>query len=111
MSELQEYWHGIRTRVCPECIEGDGAGNCLLDPVIECPLQKSLPVIVDIITRTKPWKNEYREELFSIICGECKYQTSEGRCGLDEALCAAERYFSGIVQTIESIHNHHYITA
>ena len=108
MTDLHEYWQAVHHRVCPGCIEGDGHGNCLLDPALECTLQKSLPVIVDIVTRTGLWKMSYGEELHTIVCGECKYQTIDGTCGFgEEAECAVERYFPAAVEAVRVVYEGH----
>lgn len=104
MVELQEYWQAVHTKICPNCGESDGHGNCLLEPAIECALQKSLPVLIDIVTHTDMWGRENQEEMRAIICGKCKYQTISGSCRLrDEVQCVVARRFSSILDALQSV--------
>jgi hypothetical protein len=103
--EHQEYWQAVRAKVCEKCIDGDGHGNCRLDPSIECALQKYFPLIVDTVRRIKSDQMEdYVRELRLITCAQCKYQTVNGYCIVrDQVDCALDRYFPLVVEAIEEV--------
>ena len=104
--EYQPYWQAIRTKVCTKCIDGDGFGNCRLDPAIECALQQYLPLIVQAVSQVKSAEMEdYIRELRAITCTQCSRQSVNGYCMLrNEVDCALDRYFPLVVEAIEEVH-------
>lgn len=103
--EYQSYWPSIREKVCTKCVDGDGFGNCRLDPAIECALQKYLPLIVDAVNRVRSDEMEdYVRELRAITCAQCSQQSVNGYCLLrKEVDCALDRYFTLVVEAIEEV--------
>ncbi len=97
-------WQALREEVCVRCVDGDGHGNCRIDPAIECPLQTHLPEIVELVRETgSDSMIDYVRELRLIACARCQYQSAGGSCNLREDVgCALDRYFPLIVETIES---------
>ena len=76
MVGLQQYWQAVHGRICSVPGGSDEYRNFLLDESIERVLQKSLPLMVDVVSRIKHSENEsYRDELQKIICGAWKFQT------------------------------------
>jgi len=103
--ELQEYWKAIEAKVCTKCIDGDGHGNCRLDPAIACALQQYLPLIVQAVERVKSDRvDDYVAELRGIVCAQCTHQAAGGRCTIREQVdCALDRYFPIVIDAIEEI--------
>jgi hypothetical protein len=103
--ETQHYWQEVKRRVCMKCIDGDGYGNCLIDPSIDCPLEVYFPKVIDTVFRVQSDRiDEYVEELRTAVCAECKYRTATGTCILrPNAECALDRYFPLIVQAVEEM--------
>ncbi len=107
--ELQEYCQAIRTNVCTKCVDGDGYGNCRLDPSLECTLQNYLPLIVNAVSRIdSDQMDDYVRELRAIMCAQCKYQAVNGYCVLrNEVDCPLDRYFPLVVEAIEEVNMSH----
>lgn len=103
--ELQEYWQAISEKICIKCIDGDGHGNCRIDPAIECALQKYLPMIVHAVERVNSDEvSDYVVELRGIVCAQCTHQTINGKCTLREDVdCALDRYFPLVIDAIEEV--------
>ncbi len=103
--ENQLYWQAIQAKVCMKCIDGDGAGNCRLDPGIECALQQYLPLIVEAVNRVQSDEmSDYVRELRAITCAECSHQSRNGYCLLRKDVdCALDRYFPLVVEAIEEV--------
>ena len=103
--EYQPYWQAIRAKVCAKCIDGDGFGNCRLDPAIECALKLYLPLIVEAVSRaTSDDMEGYVRELRAITCAQCSQQSVNGYCLLrKEVDCALDRYFPLVVEAIEEV--------
>jgi hypothetical protein len=101
----QEYWSVIKEKICGKCIDGDGSGNCRLDPSIDCALQQHLPFIVNVVNHIKSDKiDDYIRELRLVVCERCKYQTVNGYCALrTEVDCALDRYFPLVIEAIEDL--------
>lgn len=101
----QLYADTIRDAVCLRCIDGDGNGNCRIDPAITCPIQRYLPLIVTAVGRVKSESmDEYVAELRGIVCAQCSYQSAAGRCGMRAQVdCALDRYFPLVVEAIETV--------
>ncbi len=105
--EFQAYWQAIRQKVCVKCLDGDGYGNCRLDPSRDCAVLGYLPQIVEAVSRTKSRNmDEYVLALRQSVCSQCKYQLTDGHCVLrTEVDCALDRYFPLIVEAIEEVQN------
>ncbi len=103
--DAREYAEEIREGVCVRCIDGDGAGNCRLDPSMQCALQRYLPLIVTAVSRvTSESMDAYVAELRGIVCAQCSSQSASGRCGLRAQVdCALDRYFPLVVEAIEKV--------
>jgi hypothetical protein len=103
--ELQEYWQAIRQKVCAKCLDGDGYGNCRLDPSLDCGVLEYLPKIVEAVSRVKSKDiNDYVVELRGMVCTQCKYQKADGNCDLRKEIdCALDRYFPMIIDAIEEV--------
>ena len=101
----RDYWQAIHEKVCMNCIDSDGHGNCRLDPAVECALQMHLPLIIQVVNKiTSSSMDDYVRELRAIVCNRCKYETVNGTCGLRaEVDCALDRYFPLVVQAIEEV--------
>ncbi len=97
-------WQALREEVCVRCVDGDGHGNCRIDPAIECPMQTHLPEIVELVRKTRSDSMiDYIRELRLIACARCQYQAADGSCNMrEEVACALDRYFPLIIETIES---------
>lgn len=101
--DIQSYWHDIRERVCVKCIDGDGEGNCRLDPSSECAVITYLPLIIDAVGRVKSSDIAvYETELRLSVCSRCRHTTAGNHCTLRTELeCGLDRYFPLIVNAIE----------
>ncbi len=107
--DLHSYWQAIQQKVCVKCIDGDGKGNCRIDPSITCALEQYLPLIVTAVSRVNSKKiGDYVAELRNIVCSQCHYQSVNGRCILrSEVDCGLDRYFPLVVEAIEEVNEHH----
>jgi hypothetical protein len=103
--EYEQYMQAIRAKVCTKCIDGDGFGNCRLDPAIECALLQHLPLIVEAVSRvTSEEMEDYVRELRAITCAQCSHESINGYCMLrKEVDCALDRYFPLVVEAIEEV--------
>ena len=103
--EYQPYWQAIREKVCLKCVDGDGSGNCRLDPVVECAIQQYLPLIVQAVGRVASEEMEdYVRALRAITCAQCSHQSVNGYCMLRKDVdCALDRYFPLVVEAIEEV--------
>ena len=101
--ETKIIWQAIREKVCVKCLDGDGHGNCRLDPSLQCPLQEYLPLIVNAVNRVSSDRvADYVEELRGIVCAQCKYEKVNGACAMrKEVDCALDRYFPLVIEAIE----------
>ena len=104
--DLQQYQEAIRLKVCARCIDGDGHGNCRLDPSANCPLLEYLPLIVSAVSRVNSNRVEdYVAELRGIVCAQCVHESADGTCvRRKEVECALDRYFPLVIQAIEELH-------
>ena len=102
---MTAYRHAIHARVCPRCLDSDGRGNCRIDPVHECTLQRHLPLIVDVVNSVQSGDmNEYVRVLRNAVCDRCAYQTVSGYCTARASLdCALDRYLTLVVEVIENV--------
>jgi hypothetical protein len=110
--EYQQYMQAIREKVCAKCIDGDGAGNCRLDPVIDCAIREHLPLIVQAVSRvTSEEMEDYVRELRAITCAQCSHESVNGYCMLrKEVDCALDRYFPLVVEAIEEVNAGRHVT-
>jgi hypothetical protein len=110
---MDEYWKAIEAKVCVKCIDGDGAGNCRLDPAIACALQQYLPLIVRAVERVSSDRVEdYIAELRGIVCAQCIHEAPGGRCMVREQVdCALDRYFPLVIDAIEEIKARHNVSS
>jgi len=102
---MEQYWSAIQDRVCPKCIDGDGAGNCRLPLDQSCAVQEFLPQIVQSVTSIRSDRyDDYVEALRKNVCAQCTEQTPEGICRRRNSVeCALDRYYGLILQVIENV--------
>ncbi len=103
--DTHEYWQAMQRHVCTKCVDGDGKGNCRLDPSITCALEQYLPLVVEAVTRVDSREvSDYIVELRGIVCAQCQHQSVNGRCILrSEVDCSLDRYFPLVVEAIEKV--------
>jgi len=101
----QEYWNAVKGRICPKCVDGDGTGRCLVDPMIGCALQRQLPLIIATVTKVHSTQMvDYTSELRSVVCHACEHGASDGSCAVRADLaCALDRYFPLVVDIVEEL--------
>ena len=105
MTGNQEYLEEILSRICPKCVDGDGAGNCRISNGKECAVKRFYPQILDVVRSTYstsmvPYEAALREK----ICTVCVHQAGDGKCAVrDDVECSLDRYFPLIVQVIEEL--------
>jgi hypothetical protein len=112
LMEYEKYMQAIRTKVCAKCIDGDGFGNCRVDPAIDCAIQKYLPLIVQAVGRvTSVDMDDYVRELRAITCAQCSHESVNGYCMLRKDVdCALDRYFPLVVEAIEEVNAGRHVT-
>lgn len=105
MERLEQYWEAVREKVCANCIDSDGFGNCRLSGIQECGIKMHFPRIVDAVLSVKSERiDTYVEVLRRIVCTECRNQSADGRCSLrDHIDCGLDRYFPLVVEAIEEV--------
>ena len=103
--DLRTYWLAVRSRVCSNCIDGDGWGNCRLDKAIECPVPMFLLRVVDLLNRSgRDSLQEYVTELRAIVCSRCSHQFENGTCSLRQEIdCPLDRYFPHVIEAVEAV--------
>ncbi|MBI4547154.1 MAG: hypothetical protein HY707_04185 [Ignavibacteriae bacterium] len=103
---LEQYWQAVQQRVCLNCIDSDGYGNCRLTGEDACGLKYHFPRIVDTVLSVHSDRIEpYVEALRKNVCVFCKHQSPDGKCSFRSNLdCGLDRYFPLIVETIEGVH-------
>lgn len=98
---IQAYWQKVREGVCTQCLDGDDAGHCRIDPVWECPLQMYFSQIVGVVRQLRSGMADPVREVRSIVCGYCQYQTGSGNCRLHEEIeCPLDRHLAEVVRII-----------
>lgn len=103
MEDIDRYWQAVTERVCKECVDGDGAGGCLLRQSESCGLRMHFPQLVQTVLSVQSDSLQpYIDALKSDICASCTNQTADGTCVLRSQLdCGLDRYFVMVVQAIE----------
>ena len=103
--ELEQYWKVIQEKICPRCLDGDGAGNCRLPVGEECALKSFLPQIVMTVANTKSASMDaYVAALRRHICILCDHQQADMSCRKRTDLeCALDRYFPLVVEIVETV--------
>ena len=106
MFTLEEYWTAVRAKVCVNCIDSDGEGNCRLAGRQQCSVQLYFPQILKAVLSVKSTRMEpYVEALRGSVCVDCRYQSGNGQCALRQSLdCGLDRYFQLVVEAIEQVH-------
>ncbi len=101
--ELKKAWAGLRRSICPRCNNGDGKGACRLDPMLDCPLQASLPLLLRAVNqiRSEDLHGSLRE-LLTTVCDRCQYNAIHGYCEISEFECVLVRHFPRIVKSIRN---------
>ncbi|MBM4166162.1 MAG: hypothetical protein FJ218_04480 [Ignavibacteria bacterium] len=105
MNIEQQYWEAVQSKICIKCVDSDGMGNCRLTPVFECALKQHFPLIVTAVNNVHSENIEdYNAELRTIVCTQCKHQSSEGLCQLRNSIdCGLDRYFPLVIEAIEEV--------
>ncbi len=100
-----DYWRVLQENVCTRCADGDKDGNCHLDKNRECPLKVHLPFVITSVNRISSIRiQDYAQQLHTIICDDCKYQTDKGTCVKRvKEECALDHYFPLMIDSIEQI--------
>ncbi|MEK9138047.1 MAG: hypothetical protein AAB393_13050 [Bacteroidota bacterium] len=101
----QAYLEEIRARVCPKCVDGDGAGDCRISHGTECAVKRFLPQILEAVGSTYSTSMEpYELALRERVCRVCANQSPDGTCIVrNELECSLDRYFPLIVRVIEEL--------
>ncbi|MFQ5797201.1 MAG: hypothetical protein ACE5H0_00750 [Bacteroidota bacterium] len=101
--KLEPYWEAVRHKVCANCVDGDGKGNCKLSGENWCGLQEHFPLIVQVVKNVHSDSlGEYIVALRDIVCAQCRHQSPDGLCRYRQAVdCGLDRYFPMVVQAIE----------
>jgi hypothetical protein len=102
---LDEYWEAVRRRVCANCIDSDGHGNCLLTDDEECALILHFPKMVEAVLSVKSdMLKPYIDALRSNVCTSCKHQSPDGTCLVRNRVdCGLDRYFPLVVEAVEEV--------
>ena len=105
MDNLEQYWKAVQQKVCQPCIDGDGAGGCLLSHAQDCGLRTHFPEIVrSILTVKSKDVQPYTDAIRKGVCVSCKHQSSDGQCALRTELdCGLDRYLLLVIEAIESV--------
>ena len=105
MFNLEQYWNAVREKVCVNCIDSDGQGNCRLSGHQQCGVQLYFPQIVKAVLSVKSERMDpYVEALRGSVCRDCRYQSENGTCALRKSLdCGLDRYFPLVVEAIERV--------
>lgn len=105
MPENKEYLEEILARICPKCVDGDGAGNCRIATGNECAVKRFYPQIMDVVRSAYSTSMEpYEVALRAKVCTACIHQSTDGKCAVrDDVECSLDRYFPLIVQVIEEL--------
>lgn len=100
---LEPYWEAVRSKVCVNCVDGDGKGECRLTGENRCGLQLHFPLIVQVVKNVHGDSlDEYVVALRDIVCAQCEHQGRNGRCSFRQDVdCGLDRYFPLVVQAIE----------
>ncbi len=103
MEALEQYWSAVQYKVCVNCIDGDGHGNCRLSGEEDCGLKAYFPKIVESILAVQADRIEpYLESLRKNVCAFCRHQTPDGKCSFRLHLdCGLDRYFPLVIEAIE----------
>ena len=103
--DMQDYWQVVRFKVCKRCIDGDGEGNCRLDPSHSCELKEYFPLIVNVVKSvSSDHFADYVLRLRTVVCTECSHQMADGSCRFrDKVDCALDRYYPLVVKAIEEL--------
>jgi len=103
MFSLEQYWNVVRGKVCVNCIDSDGEGNCRLSGHQQCAVQLYFPQILKSVLSVKSERiDPYVEALRGSVCVDCRYQSGDGTCALRQSLdCGLDRYFPLVVEAIE----------
>ncbi|MFI5253625.1 MAG: hypothetical protein ACHQQQ_14480 [Bacteroidota bacterium] len=103
--ETQKYWQVIQEKVCQRCIDGDGKGNCRIDPSHVCELKAYFPLILEVVNSvSSEYIQDYVIRLRSVVCSECSHQSEDGQCRFrDKVDCALDRYYPLVVEAIEEV--------
>jgi hypothetical protein len=108
MERIEHYWEAVREKVCVNCIDGDGYGNCRLPSVQECAVRLYFPRILQAVQSVNSDRmGVYVDALRRTVCAECCYSVAGGpvgRCSLrDHVDCELDRYFPLVVEAIEGV--------
>jgi hypothetical protein len=55
---IEPYVDEIRARVCAQCKYGVATGSCVLRSTVECPLDRYLPLVIQVIEGTQTSASE-----------------------------------------------------
>lgn|SRR3990167_6877203 len=105
MEVFEQYWSAVQFKVCVNCIDSDGHGNCRLSGEEECGLKAHFPKIIEAILSVRDHRIEpYIESLRTNVCASCRHQTPDGTCSFRSRLnCGLDRYFPLIIEAVEDI--------
>ena len=105
MDNLFKYWKAVQQRVCEACIDGNGAGGCLLSHAQECALKTHFPEIVKAVRSVKSKDVQpYTDAIRQGVCVSCKHQSDDGTCSMRTELdCGLDRYLLLVIEAIESV--------
>ena len=99
------YWKAIQQKVCRQCVDGDGDGECLLAVKEDCALRAFLPEVVTTVANVKRDSREtYLNVLRRNVCILCDWQKEDSSCEKrDRLACALDRDYPRIVEIIKEV--------
>lgn len=105
MEALEQYWSAVQDRVCVNCIDSDGHGNCRLSGEEECGLKVHFSKMVETVLSVQSDRLEpYVDALRNNVCLSCRHQSPDGFCMIRSHLdCGLDRYFPLVVEVIEDV--------
>jgi hypothetical protein len=105
---MDPRWEALSLKICRNCIDGDGKGNCRLPIGDKCALKEFFPELVStVLSVQSPSYDDYVTSLRATVCAKCDFHLPGDRCGKRDALeCALDRYFPLVIEIIEDLSLH-----
>ncbi|HUN82688.1 MAG TPA: hypothetical protein VMV81_14380 [Phycisphaerae bacterium] len=101
--DLNRIESRLRERLCPVCVRCTMKHTCSLPPDRSCALFEQLPLIVDIVRKTREATiDPYVQAVRGQICSVCRFEDVDGACSMREDIdCALNTYLPIIIDEIE----------
>lgn len=99
------YREAVRRRVCAVCLDGTDDAGCGLERAVLCPLEESLPRLVEAIRDVRL----HRDDAFAAavemrVCGHCEHRDGFGLCRLRrDGRCAVALYLPLVVEAVDEV--------